>query len=306
MVKKYFYSSILDTGREPNNDSNNNTIALEDHAFSEMREFIYQYSGIYLTDSKRQVLESYLSDRLQVLQLSGGDQYLQYLKTQVNQNGEMQRLMDAISSSETRFFRNQPQLSAFQQVVIPEIVEKKRQEGNKRLRILSAGCSSGEEPYTLMMILDYHFPQIFQEFRVDLIGTDISTKVLQMAVRGVYSDFALYQVEEQYVKKYFRRERDNFRLNEDIKKRVKFYQINLMEQEKMKALGQFDVIFCRNVLIYFERSSKSKAIQTFYQILQPDGYLFLGRSESLFGVHHPFKLVHFVRSIGYKKSTKVN
>ncbi len=306
MVKKFYYNSILDVGREPDNDADIKTVALEDHTFSEMREFIYRYSGIYLTDSKRQVLENYLKDRIPALQLSGGDRYIEYLKAQVNPNGEMQRLLDAISSSETRFFRNQPQLSAFRDVVMPGILEKKKQEGKKRVRILSAGCSSGEEPYTVMMLLDYHFPQIFGEFQVEVMGIDISRKLLQEAVRGIYNDFALYQVEERYVKKYFRRERDSFRLKDEIKKRVKLYQINLMDSDNMKALGTFDVIFCRNVLMYFEKKSKGKAIQILYQILQPEGYLFLGRSESLFGLNHPFKLVHFVQSIGYKKSTRVN
>ena len=306
MAKKFFYNTFVDTGRGANNQSEEATVVLEDYTFVEMREFVYKYSGIFLTDSKRQILKSFLSTRLQELKIARSDQYLEYLKAQLNQNGEMQRLMDAISSSETRFFRNQPQLHAFRDVIIPELLEKKKQSGNKRLRILSAGCSSGEEPYTLSILLDYHFPKIFQEYKVDIIATDISTKVLQAAVRGIYNDFALYQTEEQYVTKYFQKERDNFRISDEIKKRVKFYQINLMEQEKMKVLGQFDVIFCRNVLIYFEKAAKSRAVETLYQILQPEGYLFLGRSESLFGLNHPFKLVHFVQSIGYKKSGKVN
>ncbi len=276
-------------------------MTLDDDTFYHLRDIIYRESGIFIQEQKKYLLETRLVKRLKTLKLDSFQEYLRHLKNGNFNAQEYRHLLDAITINETSFFRNAPQLQAFESVVFPELVNLARERRQRQIRILSAGCSSGEEPYTLAMILHRRFLSILQEFQLEIVGFDISQEVLQNALRGEYSQFSIRNVPEEYFSNYFVRNGNRFLLKEEIKNRVKFYRANLMDGVQLKRMGIFDLIFCRNVLIYFDKESKKKAIQNLYHILHPKGYLFIGHSESLHGVSHAFKLVLFNKAIAYKK-----
>ncbi len=276
-------------------------MTLDDDTFYHLRDIIYRESGIFIQEQKKYLLETRLVKRLKTLKLDSFQEYLRHLKNGNFNAQEYRHLLDAITINETSFFRNAPQLQAFESVVFPELVNLARERRQRQIRILSAGCSSGEEPYTLAMILHRRFLSILQEFQLEIVGFDISQEVLQNALRGEYSQFSIRNVPEEYFSNYFVRNGNRFLLKEEIKNKVKFYRANLMDGVQLKRMGIFDLIFCRNVLIYFDKESKKKAIQNLYHILHPKGYLFIGHSESLHGVSHAFKLVLFNKAIAYKK-----
>ncbi len=276
-------------------------LTLDEDTFLQLRDIIYQESGIFIQEQKKYLLETRLVKRLKALKLNSFKEYMTHLKNGNLNSPEYRYLLDAITINETSFFRNNPQLQAFEKVVFPELVNLARENGRRQIRILSAGCSSGEEPYTLTMILHRRFPTVWQEFQLEIVGFDISQEVLQNALKGEYSQFSIRNVPEEYFKMYFTRNGNRFVLKDEIKNMVKFYRANLMDGMQLKRMGVFDLIFCRNVLIYFNKESKKKAIQNLYNILHPKGYLFIGHSESLHGVSHAFKLVLFNKAIAYKR-----
>ncbi|OPX33812.1 hypothetical protein B1H10_05030 [candidate division KSB1 bacterium 4484_188] len=276
-------------------------ITITDESFAELRDYVYHHSGIYLTENKKRLLEKRMSSRLSTLGFGDFSAYLKHLKQLSGQGKELNSLIDIVTVNETSFFRNEFQLKALENVVFPEIFEKKTSNNDQLFRILCVGCSSGEEPYTLAMILNHRFSEKLKEVKVEIIGTDISQQVVKRAYEGIYKEFSLKNVEREYLQKYFTRRGDNFVLNQDIRRVVHFRQVSTIDESQMKSLGMFDLILCRNVLIYFKQESKTKAVNTLYQILNPGGYLFVGHSESLYGIEHEFRFVHFVKAIGYQK-----
>ena len=163
------------------------------------------------------------------------------------------------------------------------------------------GCSSGEEPYTLAIQILNYFGEKELPVPVEIIGTDISNQMLQTAVKANYRENAIRRVGDKLSQKYFTQNGRNFVLNENVKKMVKFGLLNLNNRENMMKLGQFDLVLCRNILIYFSTESKKQAVETLYEMVNPGGFMFIGYSESLHGIKHDFKLVHFLKALGYKK-----
>ncbi len=275
------------------------TATLDDSVFHEIRDIIYQASGIYLKDQKKYLIETRLSGRLKELQLNNFQDYLRLLK-RPDDTEELHILLDSITVNETSFFRNPPQIKAFEEVIFPQVVEHARQNGLSNIRILSAGCSSGEEVYTLAMILFKKFPHILNQFKIDLIGVDINREVLQQAVQGRFSKFSIRNVPEEYLNEFFKPAGTGFQIDDRIRSMVKFYKGNISDAEQMNKLGKFSIIFCRNVLIYFDQESKKKTLQNFYSMLHPQGYLFIGHSESLHGISQAFKLILLNKAIVYQ------
>ena len=189
-------------------------------------------------------------------------------------------------------------------MVLPEIFSRASDKLSKQVRVLSAGCASGEEPFTVAMLVKQKFPEAVRNLRLSIIGIDISEKVLQTAKAGEYTDFSFRNIPDEYRLKFFKKNGMHSRLDISIRKMVQFFNVNIIDEAAMKKLGTFDLILCRNVLIYFDKKSREKAIQTFYNMLNPGGYLFVGHSESLHGVSQAFKIVHFRKAIGYKKDAK--
>lgn len=275
---------------------------MSDKDFEIFRDYIYNLCGIYFHASKKYFLESRISRRMDETSIGSHADYYQFVRSGPRGGTELKRLLDEITTNETCFFRNPPQLTALENKLLPELVATKGKIGFRKLRIWSAGSSSGEEAYTLAMLLLEKRGSMLKDWIIEIIGTDINETVISQAKEGAYSAYSVRNTPDYYKKKYFKEEMEGkFVLSPEVKKFVTFSQLNLYDDMKMIFMKSFDFIFCANVLIYFDLSSKSKVVQHFYNNLQPYGYFFVGQSESLHGVNEHFKTVHFPGGFAYKK-----
>ncbi|TGU74543.1 protein-glutamate O-methyltransferase CheR [Geomonas terrae] len=275
---------------------------ISDKDFEQLRDYIYNVCGIYFHSSKKYFLESRLARRMEGTGCKTHADYYQFVRSPATGRSELSKLLDEITTNETCFFRNMPQLNALENKFLPEIVAAKGKIGFKKLRIWSAGSSSGEEAYTMAMILLEKRQTLLKDWIIEIVGTDINETVLAQAREGVYNSYSVRNTPDYYLKKYFKEEAPGrFVLSPEVKKLATFSQLNLYDDNKMLFMKSFDFIFCANVLIYFDTSSKSKVVQHFYNNLQPYGYFFVGQSESLHGVNDKFKTVHFPGGFTYNK-----
>lgn len=278
------------------------TSKISDKDFEQLRDYIYNVCGIYFHSSKKYFLESRLSRRMEATGSKTHAEYYQQVRSGGSGNAELKKLLDEITTNETCFFRNPPQLAALENKFLPEIVATKGKIGFKKLRIWSAGSSSGEEAYTMAMILLEKRNTILKDWIIEIVGTDINETVLAQAKEGIYNSYSVRNTPDFYLKKYFKEEAPGkFVLAPEVKRLATFNQLNLYDDNKMLFMKSFDFIFCANVLIYFDTASKSKVVQHFYNNLQPYGYFFVGQSESLHGVNDKFKTVHFPGGFTYNK-----
>lgn len=266
-----------------------------------LRDLIKDKSGIYFGSQKSYTLENKLAPRLEDLNLNTLEEYYYFLCYDAQRDREFNLLTNTLTVNETSFFRNPPQINAFQNKILPEILEKRRGENELRLRVWSAGCSTGEEPYTLAIIIKETLGQELYRWFIDILASDIDMTVINFAEKGTYSAYSLRNAPSQYKEKHFRVNQDSYQIHDEVKRRVRFRRLNLVDENQMKLVPSMDVIFCRNVLIYFEESSRKKTISYFYDILKPGGYLFVGHSESLHQLSRAFKPVLFSGAFAYKK-----
>jgi len=275
-------------------------VAISDKDFELLRDFIYNICGMYFHSTKKYFLESRLTRRMEASGTRTHQDYYQLLKSSRGSE-ELKFLMDEITTNETYFFRNVPQLNALETKLLPEIVETKNKMGFRKLRIWSAASSSGEEAYTMAMILLEKRATLLKDWIIEIVGTDINETVVAQAKEGIYNAYSVRNIPDLYKRKYIREDNGKFILAPEVKKFVTFSKLNLYDDNKMIFMKTFDIIFCANVLIYFDTASKSKVVQHFYNNLQPYGYFFVGQSESLHGVNDKFKTVHFPGGFTYKK-----
>jgi chemotaxis protein methyltransferase CheR len=274
---------------------------MTDQLFDKWRKFIYDNCGIYFQDNKKYLLESRLQKRINYLGLDSYDDYLNYMNDNVRGNSEKKYLYEAITINETYFFRNQPQLDALIKTIIPEIVEKQGKDNKTKIKIWSAASSSGEEAYSIAIsIVDLLIPR-YPKLEFEVIGTDISYAVLETAKHGAFKEYAIRNTPAYYLKKYFTVNGNNYQITEEIKKHVSFRLLNLYDMAGMRTMFNFNIIFCANVLIYFDMNSKIKVVNQLYNSLNKGGYLFIGYSETLHNVSKAFKILSFPKTIGYKK-----
>lgn len=275
---------------------------ISDSNFEILRDFIYNYCGIYFHTGRKYFLESRLARRMEARGLKDYADYYKLLRNGAEGPGEIKQLLIEITTNETCFFRNTQQIAALERQIFPEIIEAKKKIGFKKLRIWSAGSSSGEEPYTFAMILQEKRATLLKDWVIEIVGTDISDKVLAQAKEGTYNNYSVRNMTEYYRKKYFKEESAGvFNIIPEVKKMVNFSSLNLFDDSRMVFMKSFDIIICSNVLIYFDAPAKAKIVQHFYNNLQPYGYFFLGQSESLHSVNDKFKTVHFPGGFAYKK-----
>ena len=270
--------------------------------FKEFREFIYSHSGIYFSDSKKELLESRIRKRLFIHKFYSYEEYLKFLQSPAGRV-EIPALYELITINETYFFRTAQQFEVMEQVLIPEIVKAHHERGEKNpvIRIWSSAASSGEEAYTIAIIIAEKIKPLYPNVTFQIIGTDINNAVLEAARRGVYKEYSVRTVAPELLKKYFSREDGNYYLNPEIRSSVSFHNFNLFDQSAMNSIRNIDIVFCCNVLIYFDVQSKKKVIQNLYQSLNKGGYLFVGYSESLHGLSKDFKLIHLQKAMAYCK-----
>lgn len=273
-----------------------------DPAYLKIRNVIYQNSGIYYPNEKLYLLASRCARRMRVLKANTPAEYLEHLTLRESQEEELRLLLNEITIGETYMFRSPAQLEALRSVILPQMREAKSARGFKSLHLWSAGCSTGEEPYTLAMFLLEERAKLLAECTVDILATDLNDNSLEAARVGIYGEYALRNTPEEFRKKYFRPHDDKrLQVSDQLKSLIRFDRVNLLDERKMTALKGMDLIFCCNVLIYFDLNSKRKVIEHFYANLLPGGYLFLGHAESLYQVDKRFRLVHFPKAIAYWK-----
>ena len=276
------------------------TSAMTEQEFATLRKIVYERSGIYFQDSKKYVLESRLARRLEELEFDSFTQYLQFLTIGPYQMDEFQEMFNRITINETSFCRNQPQLDVFENVVLQRLL--KERAGVKRLRIWSAACSTGEEPYTLAMQVHRTLGVRLADWKVEILGTDISEKALTTAQEGRYTSFSFRGVNPLMMKKYFSEAGGFFQIDPTIQSMVNFELHNLKDSLSARRHGIWDVIFCRNVMIYFDDAMKKQCIQMFYNQLAPDGTLFIGHSENLRNIDVPFAPIDVPEAFAYVKA----
>ena len=266
-----------------------------------LRDLVYQETGMYFPNEKRYYFESRFLRRMEALGITSFLEYMKYLKNGSARRDEFHSLMNELTINETSFFRNKPQFNALRSVVLPEIIKAKSNNAVKSLKIWSAGCSSGEEVYSIAMIIDQLSADVLAGWRIEVRGTDISKRVLEIAEKGVYSEYPVRNMPEEYKNKYIESVNGSYQINDVLKKYVRFSHLNLNDDMAMVFMKNFDIIFCKNVLIYFDLESKKRVIQHFFNSLVLGGYLYIGFSESLFGVNDRFKLIHYPGGIVYCK-----
>lgn len=274
---------------------------ISDDEFRQLRDFIYDQSGIYIGDNRKYLLENRLRNRLTELNLKSFGEYYYFLQYDRSKREELNKLFEVVTTNETSFFRNPPQLKVFQEKVLAEILKSQAAAGKKRLRIWSAGCSTGEEPYTLAIQIHEALRGDLASWDVKITANDLSESVLVSARRGVYNEYALRTTPKEIVSRYFTNEEAGFKIKPEVKKLVSFGQINLNDRTQIKRIERSNVVFCRNVIIYFDDDMKKRVIGAFYDNLLPGGYLIIGHSESLHNISRAFKPMHHPGAIVYRK-----
>jgi chemotaxis protein methyltransferase CheR len=264
---------------------------LSDKEFELFRGLIYKTSGINLTSSKKELVKARLSKRLTKTGIGSFEQYYKFV-TKHDKNGEeLVHLLDSISTNKTDFFREGKHFDFLNTKLLPDLIQKKEKGGNKTIRVWCAASSSGEEPYTLAItILNHINPN--DGWNIKILATDISTKILQRAIKGIYTKDSLKGISPAIVSAHFTHvvidNANYFKVKDHLKKIITFRRFNLITSN-FPFRNPFDFIFCRNVMIYFDTETQHKLILKFYNCLPKDGYLFIGHSETLARKTHGFK-----------------
>lgn len=255
---------------------------LTDDDFKEIARLVYDGCGIVLGEHKREMVYSRLARRIRLLKLKSFKEYLNYLKA--NKDTEYSDFINAITTNLTSFFRENHHFDYLKSTIVPSLLISNK--ASKRVRIWSAGCSTGEEPYTLAMTLEGLFPQ---NWDVKILATDLDSNVLNKAQSGIYTAANVNGLEPVQIKRWFLKNQDGelFKVKPALQKLIHFKRLNLLQTWPMQ--GPFDVIFCRNVVIYFDKETKEQLFYRYSQLLSPSGHLFLGHSETMSKERHEFK-----------------
>lgn len=247
---------------------------LSDDIFNKIKNLIYKKIGVDLKDSKKTMVKSRLLKRLRVLQLDSFEKYCEYLN---NNSDELIILYNLLTTNVTHFFREKHHFDYLKKNVLPDIEKR----NNKKIRVWSAGCSSGQEVYTLSIVLSEYFNS---NWNIKILGTDINTDVLKIARKGVYSKKSVENIPYKLLNKYFLlgsgKNEGFFKVKNKLKKNIKLGRLNLKDTN-YPIKKKVDIIFCRNVFIYFDKKTRNQILDKFYRNLKKGGYLFLGHSESI-------------------------
>lgn len=266
---------------------------LTDAQFQRVCDIVYRFCGIHLKEGKESLVRARLMKRLRALEIGSFAEYLRLIQSPSGQD-ELRQMIDVMTTNKTSFFREEAHFDFLVEQVLPRLQQS-------CVRFWSAACSSGEEPYTLAMVLYEHLPNVSSR-DVKILATDISRPVLAKAAQGWYSEKQVEDVPASYLQKYFSVSRSGdtrmYQVHPALRAMVRFACLNLLEPWPMK--GPFQVIFCRNVMIYFDRQTQERLVNRFYEMIEPGGYLMVGHSEGLSGVQHRFR---YVRPAVYRKTS---
>lgn len=262
-----------------------------------MRDLFASRLGLSMNPENRASIARRLRERLSLLHLTTYSEYLHFLRYHPQAQGEWDELVELLTTHETYFFREDYQLRAFEHELLPLVAEQAR--ARKRLSVWSAGCSTGEEAYTIAMVADRS--GLFADGEVRVFGSDISKKCIASARRAFYGPSSFRVIPEDVRRAYFEARPGGASVVERIRAMCHFGQMNLMDDERARIIGRVDAIFCRNVLIYLDAHARRRVIDTFLERLYPGGVLLLGHSESLLNVSTAFELLHLKEDLVYRK-----
>ena len=269
------------------------TVFMTDADFEKYRALVYKESGIHFTSTNRSILESRLKERLREKSLNTVNEYFALIS---GDQGELKSFLDSITTNLTRFFRNQAHFDALENYVVPELIKIKKASGSNTIKIWSAGCSTGEEPYTVAMLLSEILPA---PFKYEIVASDLSLKCLMEAKAGFYAENKIVGVPDAYLKKYFEKVEKGYNINPDLMNKIRFDYHNLNNES---GLQNMDIVFCRNVIIYFDETAQKAVIDRFWNSMAPKSFLFIGHSESLFGMNTKFEFIKTQWATLYGKS----
>jgi chemotaxis protein methyltransferase CheR len=273
-----------------------NEVMLTDEEFRLFRSLIYDESGMFLKEGKKDFLEHRLLQRMKATNIATPYWYYRFVTNSKHQ--ELLILLDSLTINETAFFRNMPQFDLFGSFVLPDVVSRNRKNNCRRLRMWSAGSSTGEEPYSIAIKVLQTFPEA-PEWDIRIYASDISMKSLEIAHRGVYPSSKVREaVPDELVRGYFEEHPEGYRVRENVRRLVVFDYHNLKHENGLEGL---DAVFCRNVMIYFDDEEQKRLVNKLYRSLHPEGYLLLGHSESLYGWNMNFQFLYDNKGAAYKK-----
>jgi len=265
--------------------------------FARLADFLYRRTGMVFTEAKRYYVQRRVTDRMEATQAATFASYFARLRSDLN--GEVEHFINAFTVNETYFYREDHQLRCLTTDLLEERVHARPRSDT--VRIWSAPCSTGEEPYSIAMWLLETWPQV-DAYDIEIVGSDIDTRALQAAAAGVFGKRALMRLTPDLVEKYFvRLDEDRWQILEDLRGSIRFTTANLVEAAQTRPHGQFDVIFCRNVLIYFDDASRRTAAENLYENLAPGGFICLGHTESMSRISPLFEVRRFPDAIVYQR-----
>lgn len=273
---------------------------LAETEFRLLRDYIHERFGILFKDDKLGFVRMKLQPRVLAAGMAGFGEYLQWLKYGPEAESEQRKAISLLTNNETYFFRELPQLNAFRDLLLPRVRDQKVRQDRRRLRILSAGCSTGEEAYTLAMIV-FETGSFFWNWDLRVIGMDIDDQALAQARGGVYPARSFRMAAPEYQNRFFSPNGAGYHVRPNLRQLVDFVPGNIADPSTWPEFGELDFIFCRNVLIYFSEAKVSAAIAAFHSALRPGGCLLLGHSETLTGVVHDFEPLRLPETIVYRR-----
>ena len=266
---------------------------LSDKDFNQFKEKIYDESGIHFSAVNRPILESRIKERLRVKKIETPQSYYELI---CGNRNELDYLLDSVTTNLTNFFRNDTHFEALSNQVLPEIIQRKTAENKKKIKVWSAGCSTGEEPYSIAIAILERLSN-YEGWHIDILASDISLKSLIVAKEGFYNSNKVENVKPDYLLKYFDEADGGYQIKDAVKSLCRFDYHNLKFDNGERDI---DIIFCRNVIIYFDRTAQLEVIKKFSECSNEEGYLFIGHSESLFGMETSYKFHKIGKACVYR------
>jgi chemotaxis protein methyltransferase CheR len=274
---------------------------LETDILRALRQLVAKRCGITVPEGKAASLQAKLADHLRALGLKDFGAYFQLLSLEPARSAVWQEVFRRVTTNETYFYRNAAQIKAFSDHILPEAVQRQRHKLFKRIKIWSAACSTGEEPYTLAMETLGVLGAEWADWAPQIVATDIDPEAIRDAEVGRYGGRTVTNVPRTYLARYFRRDGDGYVVGPDLRQLIAFKVLNFADEADMAAQINMDVVFCRNVLIYFDSDFRRRVVHHLFQSLKPGGYLVIGHSESLRGIYEGFATVHCAGTVVYQR-----